>query len=159
MFDIIQDIENVCSQHLFCFGKGTVNGMYADNMRHRRAEDMRSERRIRRNRIRRQREMKKNFLIFVMTVCLIVTCSVAWNAFSSNAKDDATEASYKYYKSIVISNNDTLWTIAEEYMDAEHYASINDYINEVKAMNSLTDDAIQYGEHLIIPYYDHVFIG
>lgn len=133
--------------------------MYANNIRHMRMEDIRSERRILKNRIRRQREMKKNLLVLIMTVCLIVTCSVVLSGFRSNAKDDATETSYKYYKSIVISSHDTLWTIAEEYMDKEHYDSINDYINEVKSMNSLTDDAIHYGEHLIIPYYDNIFAG
>lgn len=129
------------------------------SMRHYRVEDTRSERRIRNNRIRRQREMRKNFLMFVMTVCLIITCSVSLNGFRSNAKDDSVKTSYKYYKSITIDKNDTLWSIAEEYMDEEHYDSLNDYINEVKNMNSLMDDEIQYGEHIVIPYYDDTFVG
>ncbi len=124
-----------------------------------RVEDIRSERRIMKNRIRRQQEMKKNFLIVVMTVCLIVAGSFSMNTFRSNAKDDSAAASYKYYKSIVVENDDTLWSIASEYMDAEHYASITDYINEVKSMNSMTDDVIHYGEHLVIPYYDSEFFG
>lgn len=129
------------------------------SMRQYSVEDARSERRIRNNRIRRQREMRKNFLMFVMTVCLIITCSISLNGFRSNAKDDSVKTSYKYYKSITIDNNDTLWSIAEEYMDKEHYDSVNDYINEVKNMNSLTSDEIQYGEYLIIPYYDDTFVG
>ena len=130
-----------------------------NNMRHMRIEDVRSERRILKNRIRRQREMKKNFLIFLMTVCLIITCSISMNGFSSNAKDDSTEASYKYFKSISVANNDTLWSIAEQYMDTEHYDSISDYIQEVKSMNDLVDDVIHYGDYLVIPYYDHNFVG
>ena len=124
-----------------------------------RIEDVRSERRILKNRIRRQREMKKNFLIFIMTVCLIITCSISMNGFRSNAKDDSTEVSYKYYKSISVANNETLWSIAEQYMDAEHYDSISDYIQEVKSMNDLKDDVIHYGDYLVIPYYDHNFVG
>lgn len=130
-----------------------------NSMSRMRIEDVRSERRIRKNRIRRQRELRKNFLIFVMTICLIVTCSISLNGFRSNAKDDSTEVSYKYYKSIVVANNDTLWSIAEKYMDGEHYDSINDYIREVKSMNDLTDDVIHYGEYLIIPYYGSEFVG
>lgn len=133
--------------------------MYTNHANYMRTEDLRSERRIRRNRARRQREMMKNFLIFAMTICLVVTCSVVLSGFRSNAKDDSAEVSYKYYKSIVVSGNDTLWSIAEEHMDADHYDSINDYINEVKAMNSLCDDSIRYGTHLIIPYYDNVYTG
>ena len=81
------------------------------------------------------------------------------NGFRSNAKDDSTEVSYKYYKSISVANNDTLWSIAEQHMDTEHYDSISDYIQEVKSMNDLKDDVIHYGDYLVIPYYDHNFVG
>ena len=133
--------------------------MNQNNRNHMRIEDIRSERRIMKNRIRRQRELKKNFLIVAMTICLITFGSVSLSGFRSNAKDDSAAVSYKYYKSIMVSNNDTLWSIAAQYMDDEHYESINDYINEVKNMNAMTDDVIQYGEHLIIPYYDSEFVG
>lgn len=119
----------------------------------------RSERRIKNNRIRRQKEMRKNFLLVVMTVCLVITFSISMNGFLSNAKDDSIEASYKYYKSITIENGDTLWSIAEEYMDAEHYDSVNDYIKEVKQMNTLANDNITYGQCLIVPYYSNEFVG
>ncbi|MCM1123119.1 MAG: LysM peptidoglycan-binding domain-containing protein [Eubacterium sp.] len=128
-------------------------------MKHMRIEDVRSERRILKNRIRRQQEMKKNFLIFLMTLCLVVLGSVSLSGFRSTAKSDSIEASYKYYKSITVANDDTLWSIAEKYMDEDHYESIYDYINEVKSMNSMTDDVIHYGEHLIVPYYDTEFAG
>lgn len=124
-----------------------------------RTEDVRSERRILKNRLRRQREMKKNLIIIVMTMCLIVTCSFSINGFRSIARNNSTVVSYKYYKSIAVTSHDTLWSIAEEYMDEEHYDSITDYIEEVKCMNSLTSDTIHYGEYLIVPYYDNVFIG
>ena len=133
--------------------------MYTNNMRHMRIEDIRSERRILKNRIRRQQEMKKNFLIFLMTLCLVVFGSVSLNGFRSAAKNDFVEASYKYYKSIMVASDDTLWSIAAKYMDEDHYESIQDYINEVKNMNSMTDDVIHYGEHLIVPYYDTEFVG
>lgn len=130
-----------------------------NSMTHMRIEDTRSERRILKNRIRRQREMRKNLLIFVMTLCLIVTGSFTLSAFRSNAKDDSVETSYKYYKSIVVADNDTLWSIAEKYMDKDHYDSITEYIEEVKDMNSLQDETINYGEYLVIPYYSNEFIG
>lgn len=124
-----------------------------------RIEDVRSERRIIKNKIRRQREMRKNFLIFVMTVCLIVTFSLTCSAFRANAKEDSDAVSYKYYKSIAINRDDTLWSIAEKYMDEDHYDSAEDYIREVKDMNSLQDDVIHYGEYLVIPYYTNQFTG
>ncbi|MDD6811766.1 MAG: LysM peptidoglycan-binding domain-containing protein [Lachnospiraceae bacterium] len=119
----------------------------------------RSERRIKNNRIRRQKEMRKNFLLVIMTVCLVITFSISMNSFLSNAKDDSSQTSYKYYKSITIENGDSLWSIALEYMDAEHYDSVNDYIDEVKKMNALVNDNITYGQCLIVPYYSTEFVG
>ncbi len=120
----------------------------------RRPQDIRSERRIRNNRIRRRREMRKNFLLLVMTFCLIITVSITVSSFRSNAKNDPAQETAKYYKSIVVSDSDTLWSIAEDYMDEAHYDSIYEYIREVMQINSLTSDAIYSDAHLIVPYYD-----
>lgn len=118
-----------------------------------RPQDIRSERRIRNNRIRRRREMRKNFLLFLMTICLIVTTSLTVSSFRSNAKNDDSKEPSKYYKSIVVSDSDTLWSIAESYMDEEHYESVYEYIHEVMRINSLKNDAIYADAHLIVPYY------
>ena len=120
--------------------------------------DSRSERRIYQNRIRRQREMHKNILLFIMTFCLIVVSAVAVFGFQSRAKDDSVETSYKYYTSITVGTGDTLWSIAQKHMDAAHFETADDYISEVRTINSLQDDQISYGEHLIIPYYTNAFI-
>lgn len=115
--------------------------------------DRRSERRIQDNRIRRQRELRKNFLLTVTSICLVAIFSISLNSFMSNAKTDETKSYHKYYKSVMIERNDTLWSIAQDYMDDTHYDSADDYIREVKQMNSLKNDDIIYGEYLIIPYY------
>ena len=115
----------------------------------------RSERRINKNKIRRQKEMRKNFLLTIMAICLAITFSFSVNSFLSNAKSGNEPISYKYYKSITISNGDSLWSIANEYMDDEHYSSTNDYIKEVKHLNSLKSDYISYGESIIVPYYSY----
>ncbi len=121
--------------------------------RRRSTQDIRSERRIRNNRIRRRREMRKNFLLFVMTLCLIVTTSVAVGSFRSNAKNDPSKETYRYYKSITVSDCDTLWSIAVRYMDEMHYDSIQDYVNDVMYINNLKNDSIYADAHLIVPYY------
>ncbi|MCM1154546.1 MAG: LysM peptidoglycan-binding domain-containing protein [Roseburia sp.] len=119
----------------------------------------RSENRIRRNRIRRQREIRRHMMMGIMTLCLVITFSFSVNGFLSKAKDDSEPASFKYYKSITIANDDTLWSIAQEYMDEEHYDSTEDYIKEVKKLNKLNNDTITYGEHLIVPYYSNEYVG
>ena len=120
--------------------------------------DYRSERRIRNNRIRRQKEMRKNFLLAVMTICLVFTFSFSISGFLSNAKAESSPVAYKYYKSITISNGETLWSIAKENMDGEHYASVNDYIKELKQVNSLKSDTISYGANIIVPYYSYELV-
>ena len=120
--------------------------------------DHRSERRIRNNKIRRQKEMRKNFLLAVMTICLVFTFSFSISGFLSNAKAESCPVAYKYYKSITISNGETLWSIAKENMDDEHYASVNDYIKELKKVNSLKSDTISYGANIIVPYYSYELI-
>lgn len=97
--------------------------------------------------------MRRHFFLFIMTLCLIVTCTVAVSSFRSNAKNDTVQESCKYYKSIVVSENDTLWSIAEQYMDETHYGSVCEYIREVMQINRLTSDAIYADAHLIVPYY------
>ncbi len=115
----------------------------------------RNERRIRNNRIRRQRELRRNVMLTVMTICFIITFSISLNGFLSNAKGSSGREVHKCYKSITISNGDSLWSIAKDNMDEEQYPSIYSYIKEVKQINSLHTNSINYGECLIIPYYTH----
>lgn len=127
-------------------------------MNDRRIRNDRSEQRIRNNRIRRKMELRRKFLMSILTICLVITFSIGISGFLSNAKDHNDPVSYKYYTSITVSNEDTLWSIAEKYMDREHYSSANDYIQEVKSMNHLQSDIITYGEHLIVPYYANAYM-
>lgn len=98
--------------------------------------------------------MRKNFLLFVMTLCLIVTTSIVISSFRSNAKTDPAKETCRYYKSITVSERDTLWSIAKTYMDETHYDSVQDYIDDVMHINNLKNDAIYADAHLIVPYYD-----
>ena len=118
-------------------------------------EYYRNERRIRNNRIRRQKELRKNIILTIMTICFAITLSFSVNSFLSNAESDSEKIPYKYYKSITISNGDSLWSIAQKYMDEDQYNSTKEYINEVKQLNSLRSDSVSYGENLIIPYYSY----
>lgn len=118
-----------------------------------------SERRIRNNRIRRRRELRRHFLIFILTLILSVGISVTFFSFRTKAQSNDEEIQYKYYKSIVVESGDTLWNLAEEYGVLEHYGSHQEYIDEVMRMNGLSDDQITAGQYIIIPYYSSEFVG
>lgn len=115
-----------------------------------------SERRIRNNRIRRQRERRKNILMFVMTICLAVSLSFSVGSFLSNAKDGSVPTEHKYYASIPVEDGDTLWSIAETHMGT-HYDSVDDYIKELRQINSINGEAITTGMYLVVPYYSTEF--
>lgn len=65
---------------------------------------------------------------------------------------NASTHNEKYFKCIDVEYSDTLWSIAEDNI-SEEYASVEDYIAEVKSINGLTSDKIYSGATLVIPYY------
>lgn len=118
-----------------------------------------SERRIRNNRIRRRRQLRRHFHTFLLTLILSAVISVTFFSFRTKAQSHAEDIQYKYYKSISVEAGDTLWNLAEEYGHSEYYKTYQEYIDEVIRMNGLSDDRITAGQYLIIPYYDSEFVG
>lgn len=117
----------------------------------------RSERRILANKIRRRRERRKNILLVAVTLCLVFILSFVANGFLSNAKNDHSDISVKYYKSIMVERGDTLWSIATEHTDTS--TTTVDLVNEIKQLNNLHGDTITCGSYLIIPYYSNEMIS
>lgn len=101
---------------------------------------------------KRKKQVRRNIILIVLSTLIISAFLVFFNSMSIQASDKDHTVSYKYFKSIYISQGDTLWSIAKENMD-EHYESTHEYINEVKHMNSLTSNQIVCGSYLIIPYF------
>lgn len=67
---------------------------------------------------------------------------------------DAIATETKLYKMYTIERGDSLWSIAEEYVDYGHYDDIRDYVDEVISINDLNDkNSITAGCNLVIPYY------
>ena len=119
----------------------------------------RSERRIRRNRERRARQLHRKIFLFIAGVLLGGILALIGNVIFSRAKDNNETVTYKYYQSYQINAGDTLTSIAQTYAD-EEISSVSSYIKEVKQMNHLSDeDLLQAGDYLIIPYYSIEFIN
>lgn len=94
------------------------------------------------------RYMKKMLLFIV----LISVCVLAFGGIYAAAEQEESGTYYKYYTSIQIEEDDTLWDIAERYGN-EDCQSRSEYIQEVKRMNHLTDDTIHAGSYLTVLYY------
>lgn len=108
---------------------------------------------------KRQQKVRQNIIALIISVFLIIVISIVFASFSTEANDMEHQPSYKYYKSIEIVKGDTLWSIANDNIDYEHYKNIYEYINEVKRMNSLTSDRIAAGNYIIVPYYSSDFVS
>lgn len=118
-----------------------------------------SERRIRNNKLKRQRQMCRNLRMFLITLILTAGFSAMFFSFKAKAQSDiSSDISYKYYKSVTINSGDTLWDFAGSYADDRFYNSYDSYIKEVMEINHLKDENIIYGQNIIIPYYSNVFI-
>jgi hypothetical protein len=66
---------------------------------------------------------------------------------------------FKYYKCITVPAGASLWSISEEYMDENHYDSVNEYMNEMMHINRLTEeDTLRTGQSLILPYYSAEYL-
>lgn len=117
-----------------------------------------SERRIRNNRIRRQRELRHHFMMGILTMMLVIGFSSVFFGFRSKAQGQE-ERLYKYYKSVVVEEGDTLWAYACEYALDQYYDSPDIYIQEVLHINSMSETQITCGQHLILPYYSAEFVS
>ncbi|MGN1139849.1 MAG: LysM peptidoglycan-binding domain-containing protein [Oliverpabstia sp.] len=106
---------------------------------------------------KKRNQGRKVFLIAacILVIVIMIFCSVS--AVQANEdKSNSQDKTYKYYTSVYIDRDDTLWGIASEYMTDE-YADIYEYMDEVKTINHLTDDQLQYGTVICVPYYSEEF--
>ena len=117
-----------------------------------------SESRIRRNRIRRIRQLRMRLSIAVMTLGIVVSASLIIGTLHTNAQDNKVVPTYKYYKSILVNYGDTLSGLAENLEIPENEREA--YILEVMNINSIMEEEdIRAGEYLVVPYYSEEFLG
>ena len=117
-----------------------------------------SELRIRNNRMRRARQLRRNMIMCLLTFILVICFSIIFFSFKTKAQGNQEEILYTYYKSIMVSEGDSLWKYAQMYGDTQYYDSYEDYIKEVINMNFLEDETITIGQYLILPYYSNEFL-
>ena len=118
-----------------------------------------SEIRIQKNKIRRQRIVRRQFMLLGFSVALVIFLFILMGtSIMSSAQSDDYKPEFKYYKTITVHSNDTLWGIADNNFSADNYKDINDYITEICMINSISDpNSLKAGEAIVIPYYSEEF--
>lgn len=107
--------------------------------------------------IRRQREICKKVILAVIAFVVVLFFTFSYNAITSQANEDTSDVTYKYFTSFEIEQGDSLWSIAEAHIDYDHYDSIQDYIDEVVDINNLKSESIKSGQCIIIPYFSNIY--
>jgi len=100
--------------------------------------------------IQKESTQKKITVLFCSIVAVVMFCSIIFGTINTQAAPSKTAT--KYYTSIQVESGDTLWAIANEYITSE-YANLNEYIDEVCAINHIAEDEIHAGQYLVVPYY------
>lgn len=117
---------------------------YNDKISQRANESLRKREAV----VRRQRGLLAVVVILIVAFGILLGTSI--NALASSEKDIASYN--KYYVSIRIESGDTLWTIADEYVEGFNLSKL-DYITEVCQINGISEDNIHAGDYIVVPYF------
>ena len=118
-----------------------------------------SEIRIQQNKVRRQRIVRRQYFLLGLTIALVIFLfAFIGTTVMSSAQSDEYEPSFKYYKTVTVHSDETLWNIANANFSEDNYDNLNEYIGEICMINAISDpDTINAGEDIVIPYYSAEF--
>ena len=102
------------------------------------------------DRRRRNRQMTVKSLRMVI-ICSILIFAVSIGGIIVKADDSNRTRTYKYYTTVSVEDNDTLWSLADRYNNGDEDTA--SYINNIMQMNDLSSDTIHSGKNLVIYYY------
>lgn len=110
-----------------------------------------AEAKKRADRRRRNRQMRcRTFRLFA--ICVILIFAVSIGSIIVKASDDSNKIrTYKYYTTITVEDNDTLWSLAGRYNNGSE--DTVSYVNNLININNLSSDTIHSGKNLVVYYY------
>ena len=123
-----------------------------------------SEARIIRNRMRRQKQLRRRVMIsgYILTAVLFLMIFTL-NGMLSDAHEADRKEVFKYYRSEIILPGVTVENAAESFLTAgerELISDTADYCEEIRFINHLAGgEEPLAGTRMIIPYYSTEFNG
>lgn len=99
--------------------------------------------------MRKRKERRCLCMITLAFLFIVIGGTLKFAAVDARADEPER---YKYYASVYIDRDDTLWSISKEYI-TEEYSSVEEHIDEIKSINHISGDKIEYGNVISVPYY------
>lgn len=103
----------------------------------------------------RRRELRRRMRGLVIAVLMVLAFLSGFfgrTLVSAYAEEEYIKPVKRYYTSIQLQAGDSLWDIAEEYMDGIGYSK-KEYVEVLKRMNGLSSDRIHAGQYLTVVYF------
>ena len=92
-----------------------------------------------------QKTNRQIAFIFITFILLFIIIG------SITAKGNSTENTV-LYKSVLVQDGDTFWTIAKEYNNLD--IDNDDYIEKLQQMNKTSGHDIRPGDYVVVAYYE-----
>lgn len=96
--------------------------------------------------------LKKGFMVLIVVFIMLLSGFFGRSLMYVMAEEETGSSPEKYYTSIHLEEGDTLWSIAQTYC-ADSDESVEEYVRELRQINSLSDDHIDAGHYLTVRYY------
>ena len=153
MFMLYNQCRTDVREHMIAILKGWIVMKIQQSLYDVNEREQRKYARVLRLRRERRRKCLTMAVVAFAAFCMVLICTISYSSINSNANDG-----FKYYTSITAESGESLWDIADDYMDG-HYDSKENYIAEVRSINHLgEDETIIAGRTLIVPYYSSEYV-
>ena len=111
----------------------------------------------------RKRRGKRNAaasspLIMLLTVLLCAAALLTLSGFTPRKAPAEEGGWHRYYSAVSVQRGDTLWSIASEHC-AGPERSVRSIVKEIRTINDLSSDTIQYGQYLLVPCFERAGQG
>lgn len=97
--------------------------------------------------------IKLSLISFAVLMITVVTIVAFFNINAKASETNEAKMTTKYYTSIEIKNDDTLWNLEDQYNNGNE--SKKNYINNIMKINNLSSETIYSGDSLIVYYYGY----
>lgn len=115
------------------------------------------ELRMYKRKLRRRREQRRRLAIALSALFLACVGVFSYCSMKSDAQS-SSDIKFKYYTNVTLQYGDTVWELADQYIDYDRYEDKDDYIDEVCSINRLSScDGLDAGETIVFPYYSEEY--